>query len=156
MHQGCHVSLNVRQKFEQSWIFRTPRHLSANIPIHLFYPPPKPQYPVVPLPVCHLGMVCGCENYILLSRHEATCRDKLLNGIKTRESPGISKHTVSLSRTEFNNVRMNVTGWSTYHHFVVRGTVVINVLVPSNMIESAVISIHMGGTLKESRTGITS
>ena len=78
MRQGCQVLLNVQRKFGRSWIFRIPRHLSANIPIRLFDPLPMPQYPLVPLPVCRLGMVCDCQNYILLSRHEVICRDKLL------------------------------------------------------------------------------
>jgi len=121
MRRGNHVPLNVQRKFERSYIFPHPAHLSANIPIHLSYLLPMPQYPIVPLPVCHVGMVYGCENYILLSRHEVTCRDK--------------------------------------HLFVVHSLVVIivlEVLVPSDMIENSVTSVHMGGTLKESRTGVIS
>src|ERR1700734_3928481 len=110
MRQGCQIQLNVQQKFGGPWIFRSPRQLSANIPIHLFYPPPMPQYPLVPLPVCRLDMICDCQSYILLSRHEVTCRDKLLNGVNTREVQVIPIHTISLSRTEFNNVWMNVMG----------------------------------------------
>ena len=98
MRRGNHVPLNVQRKFERSYIFHTPQHLSANIPIHLSYLHPMPQYPIVPLPVCHVDMVCDCENYILLSRHEVTCRDKLLililNCVKTREGQELSIHTI--------------------------------------------------------------